>query len=72
MTGPAHSDNAVSGLLKAVVCTSSLDPGVDYLRVERLLRIGSPECIARLMQHAGRSRDRVDACARIDRSSDRV
>jgi ATP-dependent Lhr-like helicase len=43
------------GHLKAVVCTSSLDLGVDFLPVERVLQIGSPKGIARLMQRAGRS-----------------
>ena len=43
------------GTLKAVVCTSSLDLGVDFLPVERVLQIGSPKGVARLMQRAGRS-----------------
>ncbi|WP_200626790.1 ligase-associated DNA damage response DEXH box helicase [Pseudomonas sp. LAM2023] len=43
------------GGLKAVVCTSSLDLGVDFLPVERVLQIGSAKGIARLMQRAGRS-----------------
>lgn len=43
------------GRLKAVVCTSSLDLGVDFLPVERVLQIGSPKGIARMMQRAGRS-----------------
>ncbi|MFK3797833.1 ligase-associated DNA damage response DEXH box helicase [Pseudomonas sp. NPDC088444] len=43
------------GHLKAVVCTSSLDLGVDFLPVERVLQIGSAKGIARLMQRAGRS-----------------
>ncbi|TDJ73614.1 ligase-associated DNA damage response DEXH box helicase [Pseudomonas putida] len=43
------------GTLKAVVCTSSLDLGVDFLPVERVLQIGSAKGIARLMQRAGRS-----------------
>ncbi len=44
-----------SGTLKAVVCTSSLDLGVDFLPVERVLQIGSPKGVARLLQRAGRS-----------------
>ena len=44
-----------SGTLKAVVCTSSLDLGVDFLPVERVLQIGSVKGIARLLQRAGRS-----------------
>jgi ATP-dependent Lhr-like helicase len=43
------------GRLKTVVCTSSLDLGVDFLPVERVLQIGSPKGVARLMQRAGRS-----------------
>ncbi len=43
------------GRLKCVVCTSSLDLGVDFLPVERVLQIGSPKGVARLMQRAGRS-----------------
>ncbi len=44
-----------TGALKAVVCTSSLDLGVDFLPVERVLQIGSPKGVARLLQRAGRS-----------------
>ncbi len=43
------------GRLKAVVATSSLDLGVDFLPVERVLQIGSAKGIARLLQRAGRS-----------------
>ncbi|MFJ4054812.1 ligase-associated DNA damage response DEXH box helicase [Pseudomonas sp. NPDC089743] len=43
------------GTLKAVICTSSLDLGVDFLPVERVLQIGSAKGVARLMQRAGRS-----------------
>jgi len=44
-----------NGTLKAVVATSSLDLGVDFLPVERVLQIGSAKGIARLLQRAGRS-----------------
>jgi ATP-dependent Lhr-like helicase len=44
-----------SGLLMAVVATSSLDLGVDYSPVARVLQIGSPKGVARLLQRAGRS-----------------
>ena len=44
-----------TGSLRAVVCTSSLDLGVDFLPVERVLQIGSPKGVARLLQRAGRS-----------------
>ena len=43
------------GTLKAVICTSSLDLGVDFLPVERVLQVGSPKGVARLLQRAGRS-----------------
>jgi ATP-dependent Lhr-like helicase len=44
-----------AGTIKACVCTSSLDLGVDFLPVERVLQIGSPKGVARLLQRAGRS-----------------
>jgi ATP-dependent Lhr-like helicase len=43
------------GKLKAVVATSSLDLGVDFSPVERVMQIGSPKGVARLLQRAGRS-----------------
>ncbi|MEL7498985.1 MAG: ligase-associated DNA damage response DEXH box helicase [Planctomycetota bacterium] len=43
------------GNLYCVVCTSSLDLGVDFFPVEQVLQVGSPKGIARLMQRAGRS-----------------
>ncbi len=43
------------GKLSWVVCTSSLDLGVDFQPVERVVQIGSPKNIARLLQRAGRS-----------------
>ena len=44
-----------AGSLRAVVATSSLDLGVDFLPVERVLQIGSAKGVARLLQRAGRS-----------------
>ena len=44
-----------AGQLKCVVCTASLDLGVDFLPVEQVLQIGSAKGIARLLQRAGRS-----------------
>ena len=43
------------GSLKAVVCTSSLDLGVDFRPVDRVIQIGSPKGVARFLQRAGRS-----------------
>ena len=41
--------------LKAVVCTSSLDLGVDFAPVETVVQIGGPKGVARFLQRAGRS-----------------
>jgi ATP-dependent Lhr-like helicase len=44
-----------AGSLRWVVCTSSLDLGVDFQPVERVVQIGSAKNLARLLQRAGRS-----------------
>lgn len=41
--------------LKVVVCTSSLDLGVDFAPVESVIQIGGPKGVARFLQRAGRS-----------------
>jgi len=43
------------GQIKAVVCTSSLDLGVDFRPVEAIIQIGSPKGVSRFLQRAGRS-----------------
>jgi ATP-dependent Lhr-like helicase len=43
------------GKLKAVVCTASLDLGVDFRPVETVVQVGSPKGVARFLQRAGRS-----------------
>ena len=44
-----------AGAIRWVVCTSSLDLGVDFQPVEQVVQIGSPKNLARLLQRAGRS-----------------
>ena len=53
------------GKLKAVVCTSSLDLGVDFRPVDCVIQVGSPKGIARFLQRAGRSGHRPDATSII-------
>ena len=54
-----------AGELIAVVCTSSLDLGVDFAPVDQVLQIGSPKGVARLMQRAGRSGHQPGAMSRV-------
>lgn len=58
-------DGLREGRLRAVVCTSSLDLGVDFSPVDRVLQIGSPRGVARLLQRAGRSGHRPGAVSRV-------
>ncbi|HXR55505.1 MAG TPA: ligase-associated DNA damage response DEXH box helicase [Casimicrobiaceae bacterium] len=51
--------------LRAVVCTSSLDLGVDFTPVDQVLQIGSPKGVARLLQRAGRSGHQPGALSKI-------
>jgi len=53
------------GKLRCVVCTSSLDLGVDFSPVEQVVQVGSPKGIARLMQRAGRSGHRPGRPSRV-------
>jgi ATP-dependent Lhr-like helicase len=53
------------GALKVVVCTSSLDLGVDFRPVETVIQIGSPKGIARFLQRAGRSGHQPGAISKI-------
>ena len=41
--------------IKVVVCTSSLDLGVDFHPVDTIIQIGGPKGVARFIQRAGRS-----------------
>jgi ATP-dependent Lhr-like helicase len=53
------------GKLKAVVCTSSLDLGVDFRPVETVIQVGGPKGVARFLQRAGRSGHQPGATSRI-------
>lgn len=53
------------GSLKCVVCTSSLDLGVDFSPVDQVIQVGSPKGIARLLQRAGRSGHQPGKASRI-------
>ncbi|MBC6490232.1 ligase-associated DNA damage response DEXH box helicase [Flavihumibacter stibioxidans] len=51
--------------LKCVVCTASLDLGVDFRPVETVIQVGSPKGVARFLQRAGRSGHQPGAPSRI-------
>jgi len=53
------------GKLKAVVCTASLDLGVDFRPVETVIQVGSPKGVARFLQRAGRSGHQPGELSRI-------
>src|SRR4030095_11649192 len=58
-------ENLHTGRLKAVVCTASLDLGVDFRPVETVIQVGSPKGVARFLQRAGRSGHSPDAISKI-------
>jgi ATP-dependent Lhr-like helicase len=58
-------DGLREGTLRCVVCTSSLDLGVDFTPVDRVIQIGSPKGVARLLQRAGRSGHRPGVPSRV-------
>lgn len=53
------------GKLQVVVCTASLDLGVDFRPVDTVIQVGSPKGIARFMQRAGRSGHSPDEVSNI-------
>ncbi len=62
----AWVENALhEGKLKAVVCTSSLDLGVDFRPVDAVIQVGSPKGVARFLQRAGRSGHRPGEASKI-------
>ena len=53
-----------AGLLKAVVCTSTLDLGIDWGEVDLVIQIGAPKGAARLIQRIGRANHRMDEASK--------
>lgn len=58
-------DALYDGRLKVVICTSSLDLGVDFRPVETIVQVGGPKGVSRFMQRAGRSGHQPGATSRI-------
>ena len=52
------------GKLRAVVCTSSLDLGVDWGDVDLVINVGAPKGASRLLQRIGRANHRMDEPSR--------
>ncbi|MEM7121286.1 MAG: ligase-associated DNA damage response DEXH box helicase [Pseudomonadota bacterium] len=48
------------GTLRAVVCTSTLDLGVDWGSVDLVIQVGAPKGISRMLQRIGRANHRLD------------
>ncbi len=58
-------ENLREGRLRCVVCTSTLELGVDLPAVDRVFQVGSPKGVARLLQRAGRSGHQPGAASRV-------
>ncbi|CAN5635857.1 ligase-associated DNA damage response DEXH box helicase [soil metagenome] len=54
----------VAGRLRAVVCTGSLDLGIDWGAVDLVVQVGAPKNIKRLVQRIGRANHRYDEPSR--------
>ena len=48
------------GRLRAVVCTSSLDLGIDWGNVDLVINVGAPKGASRILQRIGRANHRMD------------
>ncbi|MCU0731703.1 MAG: DEAD/DEAH box helicase, partial [Hyphomonas sp.] len=53
-----------AGQLKAVVCTSTLDLGIDWGEVDLVIQMGAPKGAARLVQRIGRANHRMDEASK--------
>jgi len=54
----------VAGRLRAVVCTSTLDLGIDWGAVDLVVQVGAPKGLSRLVQRIGRANHRLDEPSR--------
>ena len=51
----------VAGQLRAIVCTGTLDLGIDWGDVDLIIQIGAPKNVKRLVQRIGRANHRYNA-----------
>ena len=57
-------DAMAAGKLRGVVCTSSLDLGIDWGDIDLVINVGAPKGSSRLMQRIGRANHRLDEPSR--------
>ena len=57
-------DAMAAGKLRGVVCTSSLDLGIDWGDIDLVITVGAPKGASRLMQRIGRANHRLDEPSR--------
>lgn len=57
-------DAMAAGRLRGVVCTSSLDLGIDWGDIDLVVNVGAPKGSSRLMQRIGRANHRLDEPSR--------
>lgn len=57
-------DAMAAGRLRGVVCTSSLDLGIDWGDIDLVINVGAPKGASRLMQRIGRANHRLDEPSR--------